>query len=141
MEKHLPQSSLLAPLALPVEMERLKYYAIHNLFASQVVLPFPVPDVEKTFSIDDPDLPKLEKELTGDVALKLPPGYTVDQLKWVKDFYPSRKISKSLTSRWIAVWCTRAKEVLGSLQIKEIIGGNEEVKVIKDIVVEEDFDK
>merc|ERR1712037_139476 len=66
----------------------------------EVVLPYPVPDVEKTFSISDPDLPKLEKELHGDIALKLPPGFTVDQLKW------------------IAVWCTRAREVFGSLQIK-----------------------
>jgi hypothetical protein len=47
----------------------------------EVVLPYPVPDVEKTFSISDPDLPKLEKELRGDIALKLPPGFTVDQLK------------------------------------------------------------
>ena len=46
-------------------------------------MPFPVPDVEKAFSVDDPDLPKLEKELAGDVALKLPPGFTVDQLKLV----------------------------------------------------------
>ena len=38
-----------------------------------------------------------------------------------------------LPHRWIAVWCTRAKQVFGSLQIKEDIGGNEEVKVIKDI--------
>ena len=47
----------------------------------QVVLPFPVPDDERTFSIGDPELPKLEKELHGDIALKLPPGFTVDQLK------------------------------------------------------------
>ena len=52
-------------------------------FAFEVVLPFPVPGVEKAFSVDDPDLPKLEKELAGDVALKLPPGFTVDQLKLV----------------------------------------------------------
>jgi hypothetical protein len=65
----------------------------------EVVLPYPVPDVEKTFSIDDPDLPKLEKELRGDVTLKLPPGFTVDQLKW------------------ISVWCTTAKADFGSLQI------------------------
>ena len=52
-----------------------------DVFVFQVVLPFPVPDDERTFAIDDPDLPKLEKELNGDVALKLPPGFTVDQLK------------------------------------------------------------
>ena len=51
------------------------------LVVFQVILPFPVPDVERTFSISDPDLPKLEKKLHGDVALKLPPGFTVDQLK------------------------------------------------------------
>ena len=51
------------------------------LVVFQVVLPYPVPDVERTFSISDPDLPKLEKELRGDIALKLPPGFTVDQLK------------------------------------------------------------
>ena len=44
-------------------------------------MPFPVPDVERTFSIDDPDPPKLEKELHGDVALELPPGFIVGQLK------------------------------------------------------------
>ena len=48
----------------------------------QVVLPYPIPDVEKTFSIDDPDLPKLPKQaLHEDVKLKLPPGFKVDQLK------------------------------------------------------------
>ena len=52
-----------------------------DVFVFQVVLPFPVPDDERTFAIDDPDLPKLDKELHGDVALKLPPGFTVDQLK------------------------------------------------------------
>ena len=51
------------------------------LVVFQVVLPFPVPDDERTFSIGDPELPKLEKELHGDIALKLPPGFTVDQLK------------------------------------------------------------
>ena len=52
-----------------------------GIFVFQVILPFPVPDGERTFAIDDPDLPKLEKELHGDVTLKLPPGFTVDQLK------------------------------------------------------------
>ena len=47
----------------------------------QVVLPYPIPDVEKTFSISDPDLPKLDKALHEDVTLKLPPGFKVDQLK------------------------------------------------------------
>ena len=48
----------------------------------QVVLPYPVPDVERTFSISDPDLPKLPKQaLHRDVTLKLPPGFKVDQLK------------------------------------------------------------
>jgi hypothetical protein len=72
--------------------------------AGEVVLPFPVPEVERTFSIDDPDLPKLDKELRGMVALELPPGFTVDQLKW------------------ISVWCTRAKMDFGSLQIiKDVV--------------------
>ena len=52
-----------------------------DVIVFQVILPFPVPDGERTFAIDDPDLPKLDKELHGDVALKLPPGFTVDQLK------------------------------------------------------------
>jgi len=66
----------------------------------EVVLPYPVPDVERTFSISDPDLPKLPKKaLHGDVKLKLPPGFKVDQLKW------------------ISVWCTAAKLDFGSLQI------------------------
>jgi len=65
----------------------------------EVVLPYPIPDVEKTFSISDPDLPKLDKALHEDVTLKLPPGFKVDQLKW------------------ISVWCTAAKIDFGSLQI------------------------
>ena len=80
MAKASPQSFLRAPLAFPVEKERLTNTGTFCLLF-QVVLPFPVPDVERTFSITDPDLPKLEKALTGDVALKLPPGFTVDQLK------------------------------------------------------------
>ena len=62
----------------------IKRYSIPtslDVFVFQVILPFPVPGDERIFSIDDPDLPKLEKELHGDVALKLPPGFTVDQLK------------------------------------------------------------
>ena len=48
----------------------------------QVVLPYPVPDVERTFSISDPDLPNLGMTpLHEDVTLKLPPGFKVDQLK------------------------------------------------------------
>ena len=57
------------------------YGTLCVLVFSQVVLPFPVPAFERTFSINDPDLPKIEKELHGDVALKLPSGFKVDQLK------------------------------------------------------------
>jgi len=66
----------------------------------EVVLPYPVPDVERTFSISDKDLPRLDNELHGDITLKLPKGFKVDQLMW------------------IAVWCTKFKEVFGILQIK-----------------------
>ena len=62
----------------------IKWHSIptfQDVFIFQVILPFPVPDIERTFSIDDPDLPKLEKEIHGDVASMLPPGFTVDQLK------------------------------------------------------------
>ena len=51
------------------------------LVVFQVVLPYPVPDVERTFSIRDKDLPRLDNELHGDITLKLPKGFTVDQLK------------------------------------------------------------
>ena len=52
-----------------------------DAFVFQVILPFPVPDVERTFSINDPDLPTLEREMHGDIALKLPQNYTCNQLK------------------------------------------------------------
>ena len=48
-------------------------------------------------------------------------------------FRQSSKGLYFLPHRWIAVWGTKAKQVFGSLQIKENIGGNEEVKVIKNI--------
>ena len=51
------------------------------LVVFQVVLPYPVPDVERTFSIRDKDLPRLDSELHGDITLKLPLGFKVDQLK------------------------------------------------------------
>ena len=47
----------------------------------QVVLPYPVPEVERTFSIRDKDLDFLDNELHGDITLKLPKGFKVDQLK------------------------------------------------------------
>ena len=44
----------------------------------QVVLPFP--ESERTFSISDPDLPILDATV-GTIGLKIPTGFTVDQLK------------------------------------------------------------
>ena len=50
------------------------------LVVFQVVLPYPVPEVERTFSISDKDLDFLDNELHGDITLKLPLGFKVDQL-------------------------------------------------------------